>query len=116
MENFNEFSSIEQAAMEQSPSHDTDVRHNFMSASDFIHAIEKGIEDIGKGVEDATKHVTPETPEIAETVAAAAGGVIKDGVFSERHANLLKSIDQECSVAELIDLRNSLNNANRMLK
>jgi len=36
MERFDQFSSIEQAAMEQSLAHETDVRHNFMAASGFI--------------------------------------------------------------------------------
>lgn len=128
MERFDEFSSIEQAAMEQSPAHETDVRHNFMEASSFLgdvaHAVDKAAHDVGHVATDvahatakAAKVVTPETPEVAEvTVEAAAGGVIVDGVFTKEHSKLLKSVDQECSVDQLIDLRSSLMRANRMLK
>ncbi|MEP0262706.1 hypothetical protein [Dokdonia sp.] len=135
MERFDEFSSIEQAAMEQSPAHETDVRHNFMEASSFIgdvvHAVEKTANDVGHAVVDHAKEaievtgkvvqvVTPETPEAEEatavTVEAAAGGVVVDGVFTKHHVELLRSIDQECSVDQLIDLRSSLIKANRMLK
>ena len=127
MENFNEFSSIEQAAMEQSPAHETDVRHNFMASSSFIDKIEDAAKDIGHAVvhvatdvgeatADAAEAATPETPEAAEVTLVAAGGVVVDGVFSQKHAQLLKSIDQECSVEELIDLRSSLIKANRMKK
>ena len=131
MENFDEFSSIEQAAMEQSPAHETDVRHNFMEVSSFLddvaHAVDKAAHDVGHVAEnvgktaiEAAKVVTPETPDVADvaevTAEAVAGGVIIDGIFTKTHANLLKSIDQECSVNDLIDLRSSLIKANRILK
>jgi hypothetical protein len=128
MENFDEFSSIEQAAMEQSPASETDVRHNFVEASGFIddvaHAVDKAAHDVGHVATDvahatvgAAKAVTPETPEVAEvTLEAAAGGVIIDGVFTKQHVELLKSVNQECSIDELIDLRRSLINANRTQK
>lgn len=135
MERFDEFSSIEQAAMEQSPAHETDVGHNFYEAQSFIgkvvhdvgHAVDKTaheVTDHTKQVVDVTGKVvqaaTPETPEAEETaevtVEAAAGGVVVDGVFTKEHISLLKSIDKECSVDELIDLRSSLVRANKMLK
>ena len=142
MENFDEFSSIEQAAMEQSPAHETDVGHNFYEAQSFIGKIVHAAEDVGNAVNktahdvghvaaEATKQAievtgkvvqvaTPETPEAEEatevTVEAAAGGVIVDGVFTHAHRALLKSTNQECSVDELIDLRSSLMKANKMLK
>lgn len=142
MENFDEFSSIEQAAMEQSPAHETEVGHNFYEAQSFIgkivHAVDKTAHDIGHVATDvghvtveATKQAievtgkvvqvaTPETPEAEEatevTVEAAAGGVIVDGIFTNAHRALLKSTNQECSVDELIDLRSSLMKANRMQK
>ncbi|MEP0262707.1 hypothetical protein [Dokdonia sp.] len=134
MENLNEFSFIEQAAMEQSPAHETDVRHNFVEASSFIddiaNAVENAADDVGHAVENvatgvahatvgAVKAVTPETPDVAEVtidVAAAAGGIVVDHVFTKEHATLLKSVNQECSIDELIDLRCSLIKANRMQK
>ncbi len=128
MERFDEFSSIEQAAMEQSPATETDVRHNFMETSGFIdkvahavdgaaHAVAHVATDVAEATADAAEAATPETPEVAEvTVAAAAGGVIVDGIFTKEHADLLKSVDQECSVDQLIDLRSSLMKANRMQK
>ncbi|WP_299680881.1 hypothetical protein [uncultured Dokdonia sp.] len=116
MERFDEFSSIEQAAMEQSPAHETDVRHNFMELSSFLDDVAHVAEDIGHAAEKVAKVATPETPEVAEVTVAAAGGVIVDGVFTKEHTELLKSIDKECSVNQLIDLRNNLNKANRMLK
>lgn len=138
MENFNEYSSIEQAAMEQSPAYENEIGHNFIEAQSFIgkivHAVEKTANDIGHvatHVAEATKvaievtgkvvqAATPETPEIEEatavTVEAAAGGIVVDGVFTKEHVKLLKSMDQECSVEQLIDLRSSLMKANKMLK
>jgi len=127
MERFDQFSSIEQAAMEQSPAHETDVRHNFMAASGFIdkikdvaddavHAVAHVAVDAAKATADAAEEATPETPEVAEVAAVAAGGVIVEGVFTQRHAELLRSVNRECSVDELIDLRNSLIKANRALK
>lgn len=134
MENLDEFSSIEQAAMEQSPAYETDVRHNFMEASSFIgdivDAVEGAADDVGHAVENvatdvahatvaAAKVVTPETPDVAEVtidVAAAAGGIVVDHVFTKEHATLLRSVNQECSIDELIDLRSSLIKANRMQK
>lgn len=135
MENYDEFSSIEQAAMEQSPAHETDVGHNFYEAQSFIGKVVHAVEHEAHKAVDATEHVakqaievtgkvvqvaTPETPEAEEatevTVEAAAGGVIVDGVFTNAHRALLKSTNQECSVEELIDLRSSLMKANKMLK
>ena len=121
MENFDEFSSIEQAAMEQSPASETDVRHNFMEASnvldDVVHDVGHAAKEVGQVTAGAAKAVTPETPEVAEaTLEAAAGGVVIDGVFSKQQVELLKSVNHECSIDELIDLRSSLINANRMLK
>jgi len=117
MENFDDFSSIEQAAMEQSPAHETEVRHNFMEASGFIHKIVETAKETAGDINHVAKTATPETPDIAEaTLEAAAGGIVVDGVFSKQHVELLKNIDKECSVDELIDLRSSLINANRMLK
>jgi hypothetical protein len=142
MENFDEFSSIEQAAMEQSPAHETEVGHNFYEAQSFIgkvvdaakdigHAVDKTAHDIGHVAEQATKVAievtgkvvqvaTPETPAAEEatevTIEAAAGGVIVDSVFTKAHRVLLKSTNKECSVDELIDLRSSLMTANKMLK
>jgi len=127
MENLNEFSHIEQAAMEQSPAHETDVRHNFMASSDFIDKIEDAAKDIGHAVvhaatdvgdatEDIAEEATPETPEAAEVTLAAAGGVVVSGIFSQKHVDLLENINSECSVDELIDLRSSLIKANRMRK
>ena len=43
MEKFDKFSSIEQAAMEQSPASETDVRHNFVGASSFLDDIVDGV-------------------------------------------------------------------------
>ncbi|GGG27435.1 hypothetical protein GCM10011344_30320 [Dokdonia pacifica] len=125
MEKFDEFSSIEQAAMEQSPIHETDIRYNFTDAHDFIGKVAKIVEtdrvDIaGTGVEHivATKGDGATTPEVTATAAVevAAGGVVVDTVFTNKHISLLKSIDKECSVDELIDLRSSLMKANAMRK
>ncbi|WP_300007122.1 hypothetical protein [uncultured Dokdonia sp.] len=127
--------------MEQSPAHETDVRHNFMELSSFLddvaHAVDKAAHDVGHAAQDVGHAVadhakeaievtgkvvqvaTPETPEVEEATAvtvAAAGGVVVDGIFTKQHAELLKSIDKECSVDQLIDLRSSLIKANRMLK
>ncbi len=142
MERFDEFSSIEQAAMEQSPAHETDVGHNFYEAQSFIgkvvHAVEKTAGDVehvatkaAHVVVEGTKEAievtgkvvqvaTPETPEAEEATAVAvevaAGGVVVDNVFTKEHLSLLKSVDKECSIDELIDLRSSLMRANKMLK
>ncbi|GGG27439.1 hypothetical protein GCM10011344_30330 [Dokdonia pacifica] len=146
MERFDEFSSIEQAAMEQSPAHETDVGHNFYEAQSFIgkvvhdvgHAVDKTAHDVGhvatkaahvvvEGTKEAievtgkvVQVATPETPEAEEATAVAvevaAGGVVVDNVFTKEHISLLKSVDKECSIDELIDLRSSLMRANKMLK
>jgi hypothetical protein len=131
MERFDEFSSIEQAAMEQSPAYENEVGHNFIEAQSFIGKIVHAVEHVATDVAEATKVAievtgkavqvaTPETPEIEEatavTVEVAAGGVVVDGVFTKQHVKLLKSMDQECSVDQLIDLRSSLMKANKMLK
>ena len=130
MENLNEFSHIEQAAMEQSPAHDTDVRHNFVSASDFIDKIEHAAEEIGHAVDvaahvvgHATEDVGEATAEGAEAVTpeteitvVAAGGVVADAVLSHKHYQLIGSIDKECSVEELIDLRRNVVKANSRVK
>ncbi len=130
MENLHEFSSIERAAMEQSPAHETDVRHNFMSASDFIDAVKHAAEDVGHAVAhaavdvahatadatedtvEATEAVTPET----EVTVIAAGGVVADAILPQRHMKLIGSVDQECSIDELIELRRSVQKANRAVK
>ncbi|WP_299680878.1 hypothetical protein [uncultured Dokdonia sp.] len=123
MKNLDEFSSIEQAAMEQSPAHETNVHYNFMKLSSFLDDIAEGVggivENVGDhvvaGVEDAVNDVA----EIGENVAAVAegaadlvdavaGGVIIDRVFTKKQTALLKSVNLECSVDELIDLRSSL--------
>jgi hypothetical protein len=129
MERFDEFSSIEQAAMEQSPASETDVRHNFVNASSFIGDIVDGIADIAEGVGDIATNVANAAENVATEaidagknvvdgveavtgIVAAAGGAIVDTVFTKQHAELLKSVNKECSVDELIDLRNSLMKAN----
>ena len=122
MEKFDEFSSIEQAAMEQSPTHETDIRYNFTNAHDFIGKIAETdrVDIAGTGVEHivATKGDGATTPEVTATpaVEVAAGGVVVDAVFTKEHISRLKSIDKECSVDELIDLRSSLMKANAMRK
>lgn len=116
MENYNEFSPIEQAAMEQSPAHETNVGHNSIEACSFIDCVEEAVKDIGHVVEvtaKVAKVVTADTVEVTPGVAEA-GGVVIDGVFTKKHIELLKSVNQECSVEELIDLRSSLIKANRM--
>jgi hypothetical protein len=124
MEKFDKFSPIEQAAMEQSPASETDVRHNFINASGFIDDIGDVVENIGDhvvaGVEQAVDDVVTVGENVAavaegaaDLVDAVAGGVIVDTVFTEKHVELLKSVDKECSVDELIDLRNSMIKANR---
>lgn len=123
MEKFDEFSSIEQAAMEQSPTHETDIRYNFTDAHDFIGKIAETdrVDIAGTGVERVTQGDGATTPEVAKVtgaavVEAAAGGVVVDTVFTKDHISLLKSIDKECSVDELIDLRSRLMKANAMRK
>ncbi len=123
MEKFDEFSSIEQAAMEQSPTHETDIRYNFTDAHDFIGKIAETdrVNIDGTGVERVmVAHgdgvTTPENIATAKAVEVAAGGVVVDTVFTNKHISLLKSIDKECSVDELIDLRSSLMKANAMRK
>lgn len=138
MKNFDEFSSIEQAAMEQFPASDTDVRYNFVGASNFIDDIAEGIGDIVEGVGDVAEnigdHVVYAVEEAvddvvtvgenvaavaegaADIVEAVAGGTIVDRVFTKKQVELLKSVDQECSVDELIDLRSSLMKASSMRK
>lgn len=131
MEKLDEFSSIEQAAMEQSPAHETEVRHNFINASSFLDDIAEGVggivENVGDhvvaGVEDAVNDVA----EIGENVAAVAegaadlvdavaGGMIIDHVFTKKQTALLQDINLECSVDELISLRSGLMKANAMRK
>jgi len=89
-----------------------------MELSSFLDDVAHIAEDVGHAAEKVAKVATPETPEVAEVTleAAAAGGIVVDGVFSKQHTELLKSIDKECSVDQLIDLRSSLIKANRMLK
>lgn len=127
MENFNEFSSIEQAAMEQSSAHETDVHHNFIETSCFIDCVEAVTKEATHATNiTVTTTSDPgavvDTPIVVEatggkvTVAAAAGGVVVDGVFTKQQVQLLKSVDQECSIYELIGLRKSLISANRVQK
>lgn len=131
MENSNEFSPIERAAMEQSPSDETKIRHNFMAESDFIDEIEKTAGKVDRivtgvgisgniyvtGGDDPCKDkIATLADTVTKEVAAAAGGIVIDGVFSKKHINLLKSIDQECSLEDLIDLRRRINSANKILK
>jgi len=123
MENFNEFSSIEQAAMEQSPAHETDILHSFIEASCFIDCVtDKATATVG--LDTATGgHAVVETNAtmtgntgVAQTIEAAAGGVVLDSVFTKQQVQFLNSMNQECSVEELIDLRKSLISANRVQK
>jgi len=44
----------------------------------------------------------------ADLVDAVAGGMIIDQVFTKKQTVLLQNINLECSVDELISLRNSL--------
>jgi hypothetical protein len=124
MERFDEFSSIEQAATEQSPASETDVRHNFVGASSFLDDIVDGVGDIAENIGDQVVVAVENAANVGENVAAVAegaadiveavaGGVIVDTVFTKQHVELLKSVDKECSVDELIDLRSSLIKANR---
>ncbi len=123
MERIDEFSSIEQAATEQSPASETSVHHNFVGASSFLDDIVDGVGDIAENigdhvvyaVEDAANDVVTVGENVAavaegaaDLVDAVAGGVIVDTVFTKQHAALLKSVDKECSIDELIDLRSSL--------
>lgn len=118
MENFNEFSSIEQAAMEQSPAHETDVRYNPIEASCFLDCVVDDVvhvaNDVAHVATEVTRVVAEDCPAAVEDTVAAAGGIVVDGVFTKKHVELLKSVNQECSVEELIDLRSSLIKANRM--
>ncbi|MEP0262708.1 hypothetical protein [Dokdonia sp.] len=138
MEIFDEFSPIEQAAMEQSPASETDVRYNFIGVSSFIDDIAEGIGDIVEGVGEVAENIgdhvvaagegaVNDFVEIGENVAAVAegaagvveavaGGVVIDRVFTKRQIELLKSTHQECSVDELINLRSSLMKATSMKK
>jgi len=118
MENFSEFSSIEQAAMEQSPAHETDVHHNVIEASCFIDCVVDDVVHVANDathvVTEATRVVAEDCPAVADATVAAAGGIVIDGVYTKKHIELLNSVNQECSVEELIDLRSSLVKANRM--
>ncbi len=123
MKRLDEYSSIEQAAMEQSPASETDVRHNFIGVSNFLDDIVEGVGDVAENigdhvvyaVEDAVddvvtigENVAAVAEGAADVVEAVAGGVVVDSIFTKKQVELLNSVDQECSIDELIDLRSSL--------
>ncbi len=120
MKNIHKLSPIEQAAMEQSPSNEIDIRYNYEEHSHFIgklkHIVHTIVEttDHTKTVVKTAKTFVQETEETAAD--GAAGGVIREGYLSPKYAQLIDCVDQECSIEELIDLRKALTKAIKHIK